>query len=211
MFSQEWLKVIFREEEDIVRALPITPVSDEHLDDEVQKEQEIERAVQYWKTLCGYLFWNRQFLIIVQREYFNHHFKEFMAFDGIEDTNRPWDWDHIYPNSWVYRKTKISNLVKWLLNSNGNLRALSFNENRSQSNNQSPEMRFNNKKHAPKDSFVGANDLPYWLALTNADNRLRDDHPKVDYFVNAVLTRIGNIYQESYAVIYELDKTGKHV
>lgn len=211
IFSEELLKVAFREEESILKALHIPPVSDHNLDGEVQKELEIEKAFHYWRKLCSYLFWNRQFLIIAQREYFNQQFKEFMAFDGIEDTNRPWDWDHIYPNSWVNNKKKISPLVKWLLNANGNLRALSFNENRSQSNNQSPEVRFNNKAQVQKDSLICANDLPYWLALTNADNRLRFDHPKVDYFVNAVLTRIGNIYEESYAVIYELDKIEKNV
>jgi hypothetical protein len=131
-----------------------------------------------------------------------------MAFDGIEDTNRPWDWDHIYPNSWIYRKGDISNLVRWLKDSNGNYRALSFNENRSQSNNQSPEKRFNNELEIQKNSFVCPNDLSFWMNLTNSDNRLTKENSKVSDFVNAVFTRIDNIYQDCYSVINEIDKKG---
>ena len=126
-----------------------------------------------------------------------------MEFEGIEDTNKPWDWDHIYPNSWVYGKRYISVLVKWLINTNGNYRALSYNENRSQSNNESPELRFRNKPVVQSNSFIKENDLKYWLELTNTDNRLKEENPKVDQFVNAVLTRIDNIYIDSYGVIFE--------
>ncbi|AWH72622.1 hypothetical protein DCS32_00065 [Dokdonia sp. Dokd-P16] len=204
LFWFDWLKEIFRENESYLNLLPIRYKISEEADEQLATEQKIEQAVHYWRSLCHFVFWNKQFLTVVQREYFNNEFDEFMAFEGIEDTNKPWDWDHIYPNSWIYRKTKISVLVKWLINSNGNFRALSFNENRSQSNNQSPEMRFRDNTQAQKDSFICDNDMTYWMALTNADSRLKEGEPKVNDFVNAVLTRIDNIYKDTYQVIFEL-------
>ncbi|WP_344785909.1 DUF262 domain-containing protein [Postechiella marina] len=206
LFWFDWLKEVFRENNEFLNLLPINYNISEDVDKQLVEEQKIEQATHYWRNLCHYVFWNRQFLTVAQRNYFNSQFGEFMAFEGIEDTNKPWDWDHIYPNSWVYRKTKISVLVKWLLNSNGNFRALSFNENRSQSNNQSPEMRFKDNVQAQNDSFVCKNDFQYWVNLTNSDNRLKEGDPKVISFVNAVLTRIGNIYNDSYNVIFELEK-----
>lgn len=202
--SKEWLKNIFREQEDYIKPLIINPISDNRIDEEVRKEKELEQAVEYWVRLWRYLFWNRQLLVIAQRGYFNREFEEYMAFDGIEDTNKPWDWDHIYPKSWVYRKRGVALLVRDLINSNGNYRALSFNENRSQSNNQSPSRRFENNKKAQVDSFILTNDLPFWLNLTNQDTRLKNNHPKVEAFVKAALTRIDNIYRECYSVMYEL-------
>lgn len=206
LFWFDWLKNIFRENDTFLNLLPLNLISSEEVDKQLLKEQQIAQAVHYWRSLCHFVFWNKQFLIVAQRDYFNDQFGEFMAFEGIEDTNKPWDWDHIYPNSWVYRKTKISNLVKWLINANGNFRALSFNENRSQNNNQSPEMRFNNNPNAQEHSFIGDNDLPFWMELTNSNTRLQEGNTKVDDFVNAVLLRINNIYKDSYNVMYELEK-----
>lgn len=203
LFWFDWLKEIFRENKNYLDLLPINYNPSEEVDEQLATDQKIEQAVHYWKSLCHFVFWNKQFLIIVQRDYFNNHFGEFMAFDGIEDTNKPWDWDHIYPNSWVYRKTKIAILVKWLLNANGNFRALSFNENRSQSNYQSPAMRFSDNLQAQKNSFVREEDLPYWMEITNSNNRLKEGDPKVNCFVTAVLIRLNNIYKDSYEVIFE--------
>ena len=206
--SEELIKDIFRENEVLIKQNIIKPISDINLDKEVFKEKQVEHYTKYWIRLSNFVFWNKQFLILAQREYFNSQFDDFMAFDGIEDTNRPWDWDHIYPNSWIYRKGDISNLVRWLKDSNGNYRALSFNENRSQSNNQSPEKRFNNELEIQKNSFVCPNDLSFWMNLTNSDNRLTKENSKVSDFVNAVFTRIDNIYQDCYSVINEIDKKG---
>jgi hypothetical protein len=206
LFSEEWLMGILRGEEQIVSVLLPSHTRKSNVDseDKVNEEKQLREAVNYWKRLGKYLFWHRQPLIISQRQYFNREFDEYMAFDGIEDTNKPWDWDHIYPRSWIYRKQGISFPVRSLINSNGNYRALSFNENRSQSNNQSPSRRFENNKKAQVDSFILENDLPFWLDLTNHDTRLKNNHPKIEVFVKAVLTRIDNIYRECYSVMYEL-------
>jgi len=128
-----------------------------------------------------------------------------MEFDGIEDTNKPWDWDHIYPNSWVDYNKGISSLVCWLINTNGNFRALSYNENRSQSNHQSPYERFHDKPTVEKDSFINENDRKHWLELTNSDKRLKENHSdlmdkKIEAFVNACFKRMCNLYSDWYHV-----------
>ena len=107
----------------------------------------------------------------------------------------------------MYKKRGISDLVRWLVNSNGNYRALSFNENRRQNNRQSPSERFNGKEEARKDSFIKEDDLVHWLHLSHENNRLTDStedgKQKVDHFVTATFKRINNIYHDCYHVITE--------
>ncbi|MGL6022115.1 MAG: hypothetical protein ACRC0A_03305 [Chitinophagaceae bacterium] len=72
--------------------------------------------------------------------------------DDIEDTNTPWDWDHIYPSSWVDHKQCYQIFKKW--NScTGNFRAISLAENRSESDHISPHERLENED-SRKTSFV---------------------------------------------------------
>jgi hypothetical protein len=176
----------------------------ESMSEEDLIEKQLNVATELWKGLSGIVYWNKSLLILAQRDYFNREFIEFMEFDGIQDTNRPWDWDHIYPNSWVHSMWGISNLVKWTVNTNGNYRALSFNENRSQSNHQSPHFRFKDKLQVQKDSFVKETDREYWLQLSNDDNRLTETlekpNPKVDVFIYAAFNRMMGIYKEVYTL-----------
>lgn len=168
------------------------------LDKEEAKIENLHAAVEHWKGISERIFWNRTFLIYSQREYFINQFGTFMEFDGIEDTNRPWDWDHIYPNSWVSSKRGVSILVRWVVNTNGNFRALSYNENRSQSNHQSPNRRFSGNDEVMKNSFIHENDKPFWLNLTNEDTRLLENNSKVADFVSACFIRMINLYSDWY-------------
>jgi hypothetical protein len=178
---------------------------DEEITEEDAKNIKISLAAIYWTDFVQRLLWNRNIPMIAQNEYFNREFKDYMEFEGIQDTNRPWDWDHIYPISWVKGKKHISHLVKWVSNSNGNIRALSFNENRSQSNHESPKIRFENNLKAQNDSFVKENDLEHWLQLSNNDIRLKEEvhKEKIDHFVKATFKRISNIYSACYQIITE--------
>lgn len=179
-------------------------VNDRPSENEDQME-DVHTAVEYWKSISERIYKNRTFLIFSQREYFIKQFGDFMEFDGIEDTNKPWDWDHIYPNSWVDYNKGISSLVRWLINTNGNFRALSYNENRSQSNHQSPYERFHDKPAVEKDSFINENDREHWLELTNSDKRLKENHSdlmdkKIEAFVNACFKRMCNLYSDWYHI-----------
>ena len=199
----DYIKEIFKENKESINFLMVNCIQKQDEEDAEFENRTLDEAVYYWLQFSYKIYWDKTFLILAQKEYFNQEFEDFMEFDGIEDTNRPWDWDHIYPSSWVYAKREISSLARQIINTNGNFRALSFNENRSQSNHQSPKVRFENNSNAQKGSFIKENDLKYWLQLANTESRLKesnDSKQKVDAFVFACFNRINNIYEEVYTL-----------
>jgi hypothetical protein len=202
----EYVKNIFKENKGSINYLILNNIKKEEEEtDEDFENRTLDEATNYWLHFSNKIYSNKTFLILAQKDYFNQEFEDFMEFDVIEDTNNPWDWDHIYPKSWVVSKHGISPLAKSILHTNGNFRALSFNENRSQSNNQSPKVRFEGKSSAQQGSFIKKNDLKYWLQLSNTENRLKeseDSKDKVDSFVYACFHRMNNIYE----VVYNLFK-----
>ena len=149
-----------------------------------------------WDLIISKIYWNKSLLIYAQKEYMNSKFKEFNQFDSIEDTNRPWDWDHIYPDSWVYRKEGINKLVRAWVNCIGNFRALSYDDNRSENNHFSPKERFENDEKI-YDSFIKDNDKIFWDKIDKNFGRIKDNEPeKTEIFLNAVISRMVNIYKE---------------
>lgn len=201
--NSEFIKEIFKENKNGINFLMLNSIQKQDEPDAEFENRTLDEAVNYWQQFSNKIYWDKTFLILAQKEYFNQEFEDFMEFDGIEDTNRPWDWDHIYPSSWVYSKREISSLARQIINTNGNFRALSFNENRSQSNHQSPKVRFENNSNAQLGSFVKENDLKYWLQLTNTENRLKesnDSKQKVNALIYACFNRMNNIYEEVYTL-----------
>ncbi|MFH6970889.1 DUF262 domain-containing protein [Flavobacterium petrolei] len=199
----DYIREIFKENKESINFLMLNYIQKKDEQDAEFENRTLDEAVNYWLKFSYKIYWDKTFLILAQKEYFNQEFEEFMEFDGIEDTNRPWDWDHIYPSSWVYSKKGISSLARQVINTNGNFRALSFNENRSQSNHESPKVRFENNSHAQQGSFVKENDLKYWLQLSNTESRLKesnDSKEKVNAFVYACFHRMNNIYEEVYSL-----------
>lgn len=160
---------------------------------------EVENSTfENWNLLISRIYWNKSLLLYVQKEYLNSKFKEFNQFESIDDTNRPWDWDHIYPNSWVYNNKGINPLVRSWVNCIGNFRALSYDDNRSESNNVSPKVRFENDNNKI-DSFINENDFMYWNQIDNGFWRVKnDDNYQVTIFLNAVINRMVNIYENWY-------------
>ncbi len=156
-----------------------------------------------WNTIVSKIFWNKSMLLYAQKEYMNTKFKEFNQFETIEDTNRPWDWDHIYPDSWVYRKEGINQLVKGWVNCIGNFRALSYDDNRSQNNHSSPKKRFENDLKKG-DSYVKENDLHFWNQIDSTFRRIKkNETDKTKLFLSAVIYRMVNIYEEWYLNYYQ--------
>jgi|GEM_PF-1802285 len=154
------------------------------------------------KKIIGRINIIREFILIAQRDYITKEFEAFNQYFSIEDMNRPWDWDHIYPNSFVYNKNDIMLIVKELVNSIGNLRALSFAENRSQNNNYTPKERLDETMgEARRDCFISDDDYNnYWSNLDNYATRLTSNVEKhvLGYYLNAILSRTANIYNLVY-------------
>lgn len=155
----------------------------------VKKEEfDISKANEFFWEFIGKIQYNKQMILFAQRDYINSTFKDFNQLDEIEDTNVPWDWDHIYPSEWVYRKVYCNQSIKDWNNSNGNFRAISLEHNRSRSNQQSPKDISTNEER--EYSFINENDWVYW---ENLDNRIWDD--KIENHFKAITIRTINIYE----------------
>jgi hypothetical protein len=156
-----------------------------------------------WNKHVNKIFNNRSLLIYSQRKYFSDKFKDFNQMESMEDTNRPWDWDHIYPKSWVDNLHYIHHLVKRWVNSNGNFRALSYDDNRSESNNLSPADRLNSE-NIRRDSFISESDFEsFWGELGYESKAIKyDDEVSIKIYLSAVVNRTVNIYEEWYNNYY---------
>lgn len=135
------------------------------------------------------LFFCKPMLLFAQRDYISLAFGEYNQYEDLEDTNAPWDWDHIYPESWVYYKKNVNENIRRLINSIGNFRALSLTQNRSESDHISPSVRLADKE-VRDNSFV-YEDWKYWQKI---DDRIWDD--KTKNYTTAIKLRMANIYRE---------------
>lgn len=159
-----------------------------------------------WSFFVEYLNkikWNKNLLLLAQREYIISEFQEFNDWITLDDTNRPWDWDHIFPHSWAYNRKNIHPLVKAYLNTVGNYRALSVAKNRSENNHVSPSERLNDNQ-VLLDSFVDKEDYNnYWSQFAQNDLRLSNDQDELLFiYQKAVLYRMLKIYTHFYELIY---------
>jgi uncharacterized protein with ParB-like and HNH nuclease domain len=204
--NNDLLKEIIKSNVNELNYLFVATNFQDNLSDEELYNSNVDNAAKYWVNLSEKIFKNRTFLVLAQRKYFKSEFNEFMEFDGIEDTNKPWDWDHIFPISWVHSRHGISQVIKWLIHTNGNLRALSFNENRSQSNHQSPSLRFTNNLKASENSYILSNDLEHWTKLTNEHWKLDKNSQMVPELAAAIFKRMINIYSDIYSLFNENKK-----
>ncbi|WP_396188780.1 DUF262 domain-containing protein [Flavobacterium sp.] len=159
-----------------------------------------DEIVSSFKELINSIYWNKSLLIFAQRNYIVEKFREYNQFESIEDTNRPWDWDHIYPASWIYNKENIAQIVKNWKECIGNYRALSFDDNRSESNNVSPKERFSNDNNKA-DSFINEDDFKFWNQIDGNYYRLKRvelHNDKIKIFLSAIIFRMCNIYEDWY-------------
>jgi hypothetical protein len=159
-----------------------------------------EQVIENWHGFIEKIRWNKSLLLYSQNQYLSEKFKEFNQFENLEDTNRPYDWDHIYPISWVYNKDNIHLLVKNWVNTIGNFRALSYDDNRRENNNYSPKERLP-KEENQIDLFKNDpnyfNDVEYWEKL-DIRRIKKDNTESVKIFLYAVSYRMLNIYKFWY-------------
>ena len=150
-----------------------------------------------WKLLSSR---DKSLILLAQRKYINNTFADFNQLEDLEDTNTPWDWDHIYPDSWVYRQWNIDDRTRrweWRI---GNFRAMSLTDNRSENNRLSPADRFN----TPNDNyFIKENDLAYWIQLNASHKNIKEGDEYVIVHAQAIITRSVNIY-ENFLKMFDL-------
>lgn len=79
------------------------------------------------------MFYEKELILYAQRNALFQWFKNNPEFN-LEDTFRPFDWDHISPNSLVYRKWKINGILREWYQTNGNFRAWPYTLNRHDQN-----------------------------------------------------------------------------
>ncbi len=150
---------------------------------------ESKTANEYFWKFIQKIQHNRSLILFAQRDYINSTFGDYNQMDEIDDTNVPWDWDHIYPSEWVYRKVYCNHGIKDWNHTNGNLRAISLEHNRSRSNHQSPQNISDSEER--EFSFINENDWDYWK---NINDRIWDD--KIENHFRAITTRMIKIYEK---------------
>lgn len=153
---------------------------------------------------------NKAFILLAQGDYIQKEFEEYNQLEDLQDTNTPWDWDHIFPKSWTRGE---SNLESDWVNRIGNFRAMPLVVNRKENDECSPKERFSPEfyklssesddvfKTILKNYFIDpAHDYQDWLKL---DTRLRycPKEGKEEFernFAGAIIKRGVNIYRHFY-------------
>lgn len=74
------------------------------------------------------MFYNRDLILYSQRKFLSTVFNKKEYY--LDDTNLPFDWDHISPNKLVYKQQGVPFIIKYWYNSIGNLRAWPYSLNR---------------------------------------------------------------------------------
>ena len=149
-----------------------------------------------WNNYLSRLLNNKYLILLAQRDYINRTFKDYIQIEDLHDTERPWDWDHIYPQSWVYYQREIDKRTSYWEWRIGNYRAMSLTDNRSENAHLSPAERF---KTTDDDYFIKENDLDYWSKLTAEHKYIKNSDPEfVMIHAKAIIIRSVNIYRVFY-------------
>jgi hypothetical protein len=157
------------------------------------EEERFSVALSMWSNFIWKLKYCKPMVLFAQKAYINARFFEYNQLDDLEDTNAPWDWDHIYPSSWVYMQQKVDESIRQWNNTIGNLRAISLEENRSDGNHYIPGDRLGGTE---KESFISSADLFYWSRISG--RIYKDDDDGLSNYLHAVTLRMINIYQHWY-------------
>lgn len=91
------------------------------------------KHLEAWTAFIDKLWNERRLLLYAQRQWLVEWFPDYdpTAPDQLEDTDRPWDFDHIHPEKLVRRHWHIPPIIKDWHSSIGNLRAWPLEANRS--------------------------------------------------------------------------------
>lgn len=152
-----------------------------------------------WRSESG-----QALLLYACRKYISKEFFGYNPSDAVwAEENRPWDYDHIIPQSWLIsgqgrRQGDFHGLVNLFLNSIGNIAPIPFDKNR-EKHDAHPESYLDKTEGDNMNSmvFVVANNYAE-IKSPYEDDYLENDEEKAKSFAEIVLGRFYNIYQSWY-------------
>jgi hypothetical protein len=179
-------------------------------------------------TACGHFFgvlWNcHPILLFAQRRWLANWFPHFNPAlpEFMEDKNRPWDYDHIHPQSYLRSEGGNSlrgmpQVIKDWHSSIGNLRAWPLEINRSDGDS-TPELKLDSlapierryglsrQQHKLEASFVNKDELVCWQQSLPAGSdkwylKAPAAHDERCALVRAIVGRFNRIYREWYQTL----------
>lgn len=150
---------------------------------------------KWWQTWC-FISNNREMLLFAEKEYINKHFSAYdPAIRGMwEQHNRPWDMDHIIPKNWIYNKQcRRREYCKYWLWLNGNFAAISFEANRSKSDN--PDWR---------EYENNCEELLFDNESKKITNQVTSSDDEAKLFAITTSKRTINIYAQCFSVLHSV-------
>ena len=165
---------------------------------------EEDRANKPWWPLWNIVASNREMLLYAQREYLCKKFPNYdpAKLDLWEEYNRPWDYDHIIPQDWIYqyrawKKTFSDYCCNWKDN-NGNIAAIPFETNRAKSNEADWQEYIENKT-----LLLADEDIERYGELFHS--YLTENREEAQRFAQKTFNRLCKIYSEVYDLLSPVD------
>ena len=165
---------------------------------------EEDRSNQPWWPLWNMVASNREMLLYAQREYLCRKFPNYdpAKLDLWEEYNRPWDYDHIIPQDWVYqykawRKTYSDYCCEWKDN-NGNIAAIPFETNRAKSNVADWQEYIDYREQLLADEEIEKYQELFHSSLT-------ENKEEAQRFAQKTFKRLCKIYDEVYKLLSPVD------
>ena len=190
------------------------------------KEEVTQYRIDAWTNFVDKLWGLRPLVLYSQRRWLIKWFPTYdpASLDNLEDTDRPWDFDHIHAQKYVSYKWNIPQVIKDWHGSIGNLRAWPFELNRSNAE-AVPSVKLRdagdekNRFYLDKPadileaSFIG-NELQQWQASSPDESELeanylgREEGFYRQRLIAAITKRWVSLYQNWYGELCIKDLFG---
>jgi len=147
------------------------------------------------REFVGMLSSNYNMLLFAQREFITRAFGEFQQWDVVlDDTNAPWDWDHIYPSA-SGRHNVYPTYRAWH-DKIGNKRVEELSSNRSNGDS-APKVKLADEK-TRKDSFISEE---IWGLIQQVSPSIKDE-ANARLLCRINVRRMAEIYAEWHNVLH---------